>query len=329
MAPGRRPSVACVKTHCMEKIAIVGCGALGSLFAGLLAKAGAQVTASCRSTEHREALQANGLLLIEDEKQIRVPLRVFSELPSEPLPETAWDLVIVLVKSFDTEAAAASLAAHLQPGTPVLTLQNGLGNAEALAAHLKQNPILAGTATFGALRERPGVVRLTGRGACEIGAWNQAAESHLEPAAQLLSRCGIPCAISPNVMTALWKKLAVNAVVNPLTAILKVPNGALLEREELAPFFREVVVEVGRVAAKCGIPLPPPDELLQEVHRVCRTTAANHSSMLRDVEQGRRTEIDAINGAVVRLGRQRGVPTPANLLLAALIRAMAPSRKES
>ena len=307
------------------KIAIIGCGALGSVFAGLLAKAGAQVAAACRSTEHRESIQANGLLLIEDEKQIRVPLRVSSEMPSLPLPEGAWDLVIVLVKSFDTERAAASLAAHLPPGTPVLTLQNGLGNAEALGAHLKQNPILAGTTSFGAQRERPGVVKLTGRGDCEIGAWNRAAEIHLEPAAQLLSRCGIPCAISGNVMTALWKKLAVSAVVNPLTAILRVPNGALLEHEELAPVFSEVLEEVCRVVAEYRIPLPPPAQLLQEVRRVCQITAANHSSMLRDVEQGRRTEMDSINGAVVRLASERGVPAPANLLLAALIRAMTPA----
>ncbi len=314
-----------------KNIAVVGCGALGSVFAGLLADAGQHVSAVCRWREHLEAIQAHGLLLLEEEKQIRPPLHVCAQLSEVRFSsEAAWDLVIVLVKSFDTESAAANLSRCVQPGTPVLTLQNGLGNAEALQKHLPHNPILAGATTFGALRERPGVVRLTGRGECEIGAWNPAAEKHLDAAAELLSGCGIPCSISPDVQSVLWKKLAISAVINPLTAILRVRNGELLEHKEVIPSFKtglaeaasEAVAEVCRVAAKYEITLPTPAELLKEVRRVCQATAANCSSMCRDVAEGRRTEIDAINGAVVRLGRERGVPAPANLLLSSLVRAV-------
>ena len=301
-----------------RRIVIYGCGALGSLFAGLLAAAGHQVLAVCRNEQQREAIRQRGLQLLEKENQRQVPFQACAELPAGE----RYDLVIVLVKSFDTEAAAQILAERLSPQSPVLTLQNGLGNAEALAARLQPGQVLAGVTTFGALQEAPGVVRLTGRGECEIGAWDRAAELHLRAAAQLLTGSGLPCSISPNIGAALWKKLAVNAVINPLTALLRVPNGELLQHEELQNLFAVIVEEVWHVAARCRVGLPMPPELVAEVRRVCQLTAANRSSMFRDVEQGRPTEIDAINGAVVRLGRERGVLTQANLTLASLIQTL-------
>ena len=300
-------------------IAIVGCGALGGVIAGLLASAGLDVVAVCRSPEQRAVLAERGLLLVEDNQETRVRLRACEKLPAGE----DFALILLLVKAFDTDDAAASLACQVSPKTPVLTLQNGLGNAEALAARLKPEQVLAGTTTFAAQREAPGVVRLTGRGECVIGAWHRSAERHLRPAAELLSRAGLPCTVSPNVLPVLWKKLAVNAVINPLTAILRMRNGELLERPELEPLFWEVVEEVWHVAARYRVALPTPPELVAEVKRVCQVTAANRSSMLRDVEEGRRTEMDAINGAVVRLGRERGVLAPANLTLAALVQALA------
>jgi len=114
----------------------------------------------------------------------------------------------------------------------------------------------------------------------------------------------------------------VNAVINPLTALLRIPNGGLLHRPQLHPLIAEIVEEVWRVAARHKIPLPTPPELVEEVRRVCRGTASNRSSMLRDVEEGRPTEIDAINGAVVRLGRERGALAPANLALTSLVQAI-------
>lgn len=299
-------------------VAIVGCGALGGVFAGLLAAAGLEVVAVCRSEEQRKIIAERGLRLLEDGRETHVRLRACPALPAE---ET-FALVLVLVKAFDTEGAAASLVGRVSPQTPVLTLQNGLGNAEALAARLKPEQVLAGVTTFGAKREAPDTVRLTGRGECIIGPWNRTAERHARPVADLLGRAGVPCTVTHNIVPVLWKKLAVNAVINPLTAITRAPNGELLERPELEPLFSVIVEEVWRVAARHKIPLPTPPELVEEVRRVCRITAANRSSMLRDIEEGRRTEIDSINGAVVRLGRERGVLTPANLALAALVRTL-------
>jgi 2-dehydropantoate 2-reductase len=301
-------------------VAVIGLGALGGAFAGLLSLAGLRVTAVVRSEEQRKQIAETGLRMLEGDRETAVRLRVCADLPVE---EEAFDLVVVLVKAFDTQAAAARLAGRIRAKTPVLTLQNGLGNAEALAACLKPEQVLAGTTTFGALRDSPGTVRLTGRGECVVGAWDRAAQRHARPVAELLSSAGIPCAAVSNVLPVLWKKLAVSAAVNPLTAILRVPNGELLRRPALRPLIAEIVEEVWRVAARHQVPLPTPPELVAEVERVCRGTASNRSSMLRDVEEARPTEIGFINGAVVRLGRERGTLAPANLALAALVEAIA------
>ena len=330
-----------------KNISIVGCGALGGLFAALLSHAGHRVWAVCRSQKQRTSIEKHGLTLIDGSQRIRASLRVCRQLPTaRPSFATVLDLVIVLVKSFDTDAVARSLASRLSPSTPVLTFQNGLGNGEALARHLRRNPILVGSITFGAKRESDTVIRLTGRGACQIGAWgngamHRAGLRYLQPVAQLLSRSGIACSMSADVRGVLWKKLATSAVINPLTAILNVPNGHILafgergsRRKGKLPEFRAglreiasaVVDEVRSVAAKYDVRLPTRPVLLREARRVALATASNRSSMLRDVEQGRRTEIDSINGAVARMGRERGVPTPANALLAGLVAASGPLR---
>jgi 2-dehydropantoate 2-reductase len=132
----------------------------------------------------------------------------------------------------------------------------------------------------------------------------------------------VACHASANLSTTLWKKLAVNAAINPLTAILRVRNGELLDRKELEPVIGMAMEEVWRVAARLRISVPTPPELHDEVRRVCRVTAANQSSMLRDVLAGRRTEIDAINGAVARLGRERGAIAPVNATLTGLVQAL-------
>jgi len=296
-------------------VVIVGLGALGGAVAGSLARAGVPVAGVCRSRADREAIESHGLLLREHETETVVRFPVLQELSTEVDPA----LVIVLVKTFDTEPVARRLRDHLDERTPVLTLQNGLGNAETLSAFLKPEQVLAGTTTFGALREAPGVVRLTGRGECEIGAWHERAQRHLPRVKELLERGGLPCRLSSNIVAALWKKLAVNAVINPLTALLRLRNGELLEHAELEPLFTMIVEEVWQTAARHRIALPTPPELAAEVRRVCQLTAANESSMLRDVLRQRRTESDAINGAVARLARERGVLAPLNQALAALV----------
>jgi 2-dehydropantoate 2-reductase len=303
----------------LEKpVAIVGLGALGSVFAALLARAGIPVIGVCRRGEHREALKAGGLLIEEGDEESRVRFPVTEELAADQDSL----LVLVLVKSFDTEAAARDLAGRIDEHTPVLTLQNGLGNAEALAAHLAPEQVLAGVTTFGALCEAPGRVRLTGRGDCEIGAWIGAGERYLPQVRELLQRAGIECRLTANVPATLWKKLAVNAAINPLTTLLRVRNGELLRLQPLDPILGMIAEEVWRVAARHGIALPTPPQLQQEIRRVCQLTAGNRSSMLRDVEKGRRTEIEAINGAVARLGYKKGVLAPVNAALAGLIQAL-------
>jgi 2-dehydropantoate 2-reductase len=310
-----------------KQVAIVGLGALGSVFAALLARASIPVLGICRRREHREAIQKSGLVLQEGTAELRVQFPVMEQLPERE----ALQLIIVLVKAFDTESIAKGLAGRIDGHTPVLTLQNGLGNAEVLAEHLQPSQVLAGTTTMGALREVPGLVRLTGRGECEIGAWHGTGQRHLSQVQALFHQAGVACHPSVNLSTTLWKKVAVNAAINPITAILRVRNGELLDRKELEPVVGMAMEEVWRVAARHRIAVPTPPELHDEVRRICRATAANQSSMLCDVLAGRRTEIDAINGAVARLGQERGVTAPVNATLTALVQSLtlAPGAPES
>ena len=182
-----------------RSVGVVGLGALGSLFAGLMARAGIPVVGACRWQAHRDAILSSGLLLQDGESDERVRFPVAEELPRDQ----SYRLIIILVKSFDTESAAHSLAGRLEPNIPVLTLQNGLGNAESLEVHLDSSQILAGTTTYGALREEPGRVRLTGRGECEIGAWTPAGERLLPSVLELLQQAGISCRMTSPVKKAL------------------------------------------------------------------------------------------------------------------------------
>ncbi len=307
-----------------ETVVIYGLGALGSAFAGLLASAGAAVAGLCRNKEHLRVIREQGLTLLEGEETFVTRFPVAGRFPAPEVPAEVPALVIVLVKSFDTETVSAALARSLPEQTPVLTLQNGLGNPEILSSHLRPDQVLAGATTFGARMETPGVVRLTGRGECVLGAWHPAAGPHLPRVQKILETAGLHCSVTGDIRIPIWRKLAVNTVINPLTALLRVSNGDLPARPELAPLIREIVDEVRRVAEGLEIALPGTAELVEEVHRVCRITASNVSSMRRDVEAARPTEIDAMSGAVARMAGRLGLDAPMNRKLAAMVRGVSP-----
>jgi 2-dehydropantoate 2-reductase len=217
------------------------------------------------------------------------------------------DIVLVLVKSHQTAAVAPLAARAAGPAGAVVTLQNGLGNREALAA-ASDRPVVSGVTTIGATLLGPGEVRVL-PGRVTIGAETGVAEAATGLAA-LLRAGGIEAATTPDLAPVAWAKLAVNCSVNPLTALAGCPNGALLDDEASRETLRAAACEVGAVAAARGIRLP--EEAGVWALRVARATAENRSSMLQDVERGARTEIDALCGAVSREGRHRGVPTPVN-----------------
>jgi len=264
---------------------VVGAGSLGSLLAGLLASA-ADVTLVGRPADV-EAIEADGLRVAG-----AVERHVHPAVSTEP-PATA-DLAVVAVKAFDTATVARQLADADLGGA--LSLQNGLGNEATLAATLDCE-VLAGTCTYGARRVEPGLVECTGVGDVTLGA-REGGESPLaDRAGAVFDDAGFETTVATDMPQRLWTKLAVNAGINPPTALARVDNGALVDgpARETA---RAAARETARVARSEGVDLSDA-AAVQAVEDVARATAANVSSMRQDVEAGRRTEIDAIGGAVL------------------------------
>jgi 2-dehydropantoate 2-reductase len=287
------------------RITLLGTGALACLFGAKLARLAA-VTLVGTWAAGLAALESRGIWL--EEAGAVSTLRVSAAHLSCP-PEPA-DLVLVLVKTWQTASVAAYLPALLKPAGAAVTLQNGLGNRERLGACVCQ-----GVTTLGATLLGPGQVRLGGNGPTHIAgpAW----------IAETLRQAGFEAhAVDSTQMDSLvWGKLAVNCGINALTALLRVPNGELLARPEAAHQMEQAAAECAAVARAKNIPLPYADAVAR-VREVAQRTAANRSSMLQDVLRGAPTEIDSINGAVVQQGQRLGVPTPINEALLSSVRAL-------
>ncbi len=232
------------------------------------------------------------------------------------------DLAIVLVKAYATEDAAAHAAPCLTPHCAILTLQNGLGNYEAIAAHVPREQVLAGTIVTGCATEGPGRVRISGVGPIVLGSpfGNPELAARI---AQLLGCYWEGVTHEPGVEAALWRKVVVNSAVNPLTALTGLPNGALLTEAGLRRTVGLIAREVTAVAAALGLELYPGDPAgpVAAVEAVCRLTGGNLSSMLQDLAAGRRTEVDQICGEVVRRAEALGQAAPLCLAMAALVSA--------
>lgn len=290
-------------------IVIYGAGSLGSLVGGLLA-AEHTVTLVGRDP-HMAAVTANGLRLTGEYDRTVTPRAV-----TDGTGLTA-DLAVVTVKAFDTPAAAMDLATG-DVGA-VLSLQNGLGNEEQLAAKLPATPVLAGIATYGAVRPEPGVVRCTGTGTVTLGPRTGGTTEVAATVGEAFQESGISTTVATDMPRRLWKKLAINAGINPVTALLDVDNGTLVTDPPQSVAFR-AATETATVAQAVGIDLPA-ETVRDALISVAENTAANTSSMRQDLQGRRRTEIDAINGAVRDRADAHGVPVPVNETLYALVRA--------
>jgi 2-dehydropantoate 2-reductase len=296
-----------------EPLVIVGTGAMACLFAARLAAVGMQVILLGTWHEGLEALQAHGVRVMEDSGAKRAyPVQA----TADPHDCAGLPYALVLVKSWQTERAAEQLARCLSLDGLALTLQNGLGNREKLAHVLGAPRVALGVTTTGATLLEPGCVRPGGQGGIALGA-----HPRLGPLASLLQRAGFAVETVPQADELLWSKLVVNATINPLTALLRVPNGELLTRSSARTLMAAAALEVASVAAALGLHLTYPDPIAQ-VEAVARRTAVNRSSMFQDVVRGAPTEIDAICGAVVASGEACGVCTPVNRTLWLLVKAL-------
>jgi 2-dehydropantoate 2-reductase len=232
--------------------------------------------------------------------------------------------MIVFVKSNATDEAARQFVPYAAPGTVVLTLQNGLGNEAIIRRYFGAERTAAGVTSQGATFLGPGRIRHAGRGPTHIGMANGDA-AKLAPLAAALTAAGFETHVEKDVAGLIWSKLIVNVGINALTALMGQPNGRLLDFEETKAIMADLVAEALAVAAARGVRITHADSL-QTVYEVAKKTGANRSSMLQDFDRGRASEIDFINGAIVREGAELGIPVPVNATLTRLIRAFEKAR---
>jgi len=303
------------------KIAVLGPGALGCLLAALLTEAGEEVFLVDYRPERVAFLRHSGIHLetLEGARRL-VPVK--AGLPGEV---GSGDLAIMAVKAHQTRTAAQLLPQLLAPTGLALTLQNGLGNLEAMAAVLGPQRLLAGVTFLGVTRKEEGKIFYAGRGAMYIGApgGSRASSGEVQRVAALFRRAGFDCQARGDIEVILWEKLIINVAINPLTALLRVRNGALPDLPEAWELAVAAALEAQAVAKAGGVTVSGDPEA--RLRQVCQATAANRSSMLQDVLAGRQTEIESLNGQVAARGAALGVPTPVNHLLTQLLRALGQS----
>ena len=301
-----------------QRIAVVGAGAVGCYFGGVLARAGLPVTLIGRRA-HVEAIRANGLVI--ERATGREVVRVSASESMDAVRDA--DIVLVCVKSPDSEAAARDLAPRLSPAAVVVSLQNGVDNAERIAA-IVPNVVLAAVVYVGTSMEGPGVVRHAGRGDLVLGvprcsAGRERAHEAARAVARAFERAGVACPLSDDVEAALWTKLTINCAFNAISALGRARYGRMAREPAIRAVMEEAVRETVAVARASGVAL---DEraLVDAVWRVAGAMGGQYSSTAQDVLRGKRTEIDALNGLVASRAQALGLDAPVNRTLHALVR---------
>jgi 2-dehydropantoate 2-reductase len=293
-----------------DSILIMGTGALATLFAARLAGVGVDITMLGSWAEGLAALNNIGVHMEGDDRLLRV------RATNDPAKCKGIHFALVLVKAWQTEHAANQLSTCLSEEGVALTLQNGLGNDVILAGILGQPRVARGVTTLGATLLAPALVCPSGDGLVSL-------ESHprLPPLEEMIRRAGFVVTLVDKVQSLVWSKLVVSSAINPLTALLRVKNGELLDHPSARALMGELACETSSVAGKMGIllPFPSPERAAEEV---ARQTARNTSSMLQDILRGAPTEIDAINGAVVHLAKENNILVPVNRTVWSLVKAI-------
>jgi 2-dehydropantoate 2-reductase len=290
-----------------DRIAIMGAGAVGCYYGALLARAGAPVTLIGRQAL-AGAVAAHGLLLEEGGRTERI------EVPVATTPEAVGGagLVLLTVKAGDLEAACRAIAPHLAPDAVVLSLQNGVGQADRAAALLGR-PVIATVVYAAVAMAGPGRVRHSGGGRLILADGPASAA-----VARRLGAAGIPAEVSPDVARTLWTKLTVNCVYNALSAIARQPYGPIVAQPGAEQVMRAAMEECRAVAAAAGVALP--EDLWRSVRDIAEAMPAQYSSMAQDLMRGRPTEIEFLNGEILRRAAAAGIPVPVNTTLCVLVR---------
>lgn len=300
------------------KIGIIGAGAMGSLYGGMLVQAGADVLLYDINRQLVETINSGGLQIEELATGESFTTRPRATFVPEELGGA--DILIVFVKSSATEAVAEQFSAIAGPRTIAVTLQNGLGNERILRERFGPARTAAGVTSQGATFLEPGRIRHAGSGPTHL-CMSDRNNGKLSGLVELLNRAGFETHIEKNIENLIWSKLIINAGINALTALTGLPNGRLLEFPETRVLMADLVHEAVLVAKAKGISLTYSDPLAM-VYTVAEKTARNRSSMLQDFDNRKTTEIDFINGAILREAEALGIDVPVNRTVTRLIKAL-------
>jgi 2-dehydropantoate 2-reductase len=301
------------------RIVIVGGGAIGRLFGSFLVRGGNEITLIDIDQETLGALQEKGIGLIEDgseypEVATSFPVKALSSADSL----TGADLVLLLVKSQATLAAVKDVAHLITESCPLLCLQTGLGNLEVAGKIVSEQNILLGITFMSATALSDARVRTGGLAKTYIGEIDGTFSMRLESICQVFTRCGIETQMVKRIIGRLWCKVITYAAINPVSAILQVPNGSLTSKMESITLMKRLLDEGKAVAAGCSVELVYPD-LYELLFDACEKSANNLSSMLQDIFNEIPTEIDAQNGAICRYAAEHGIKVPTHQTMVELI----------
>ncbi len=299
------------------KIVIAGPGAIGSLFASFLSKSKQEIWILDRNKARAGKLNQRGIAIQGASGVWQAKVKV----SADPKQIGKADLFLVCVKSYDTRKLIDYAQPVIGADCSIVTLQNGIGNVEIISEVFKGQNVFAGITNQGANLSEPGKLRHAGSGETVIGSLDGKLTSQLREIRQLFNEVGLSTRLSRDIKGTLWSKLIINVGINALTAITQMKNGKLLEFEGTRTIMRQAVSEAAKIAKRKRIKLQF-DDALAKVEAVSSATADNISSMLTDVLNKKRTEIDFINGLIVRLGQTLGIPTPVNCLLVDLVKTI-------
>jgi 2-dehydropantoate 2-reductase len=298
------------------KTVMMGSGAMGSLFGGLLTLAGEEVWLVGNRKDQIDTIRSAGLTFEEKGELQIIPMKATLDATSVGKA----DLVIFFVKTYDTEIAVSDALALEKGDTIFLTLQNGLGNEEVICQKIDRKKVMLGVTAHGATILGLGHIRHAGWGKTFIGELDHRVTDRAVRISQMFCDAGIETEVSSNIHDQVWGKLLANVGINALTALTGFKNGQLLDYPESARLMERLVMEASEVARRKGVHLE--EDPVEKVRKTIEATKENRSSMGQDFDQRRKTEIEAINGAVVKEAESLGIPVPFNQALTDLVKAI-------
>ncbi len=302
------------------RIVIVGAGAIGMLIGAYLARGANEVFFVEKDKDTVSAVNQHGvglMALVSDEPAALVfaPAKAFTD----PREIKSCDLVILAVKSFDTYTAISSVAHLINNNSPVLSIQTGLGNLKIMQQVVARENIICGFTYMAAAALGPGRVRLGGRGRTYLGELDDKKTTRAQQISKTLNDCGLETELVPRIIEKIWSKVLVYSAINPISGLLQVKNGRLLEKMESIDLAKRLIDEGLLVAEAVGLDLSDFD-LYDLFFETCKATSENVSSMLLDLLSDRKTEIEALNGEIVRLGKEYDMPVATHMTIMELIK---------